>query len=200
MPLPLMQRMRNDPCLANPQSAIRLRQVLPVGIDKLRFVLFRQWRQFQGHSTTVPRLIERRRHHERVAVMEGRAIKDFVQPFEQVITGRMLHHQMAAGRDVNAVIGVGQHRGRGCVTMGRRGHGRRCSRRGWCRRGAGDLVEMHMDMDGGRGCSGGRRRHRLWRPNWRLSLLLWYALPCSVGDVAGEPAEQEYDHRHHRAR
>lgn len=137
------------------------------------------------------RVIEGRPYRERVAVAEGGAVEDFVEAFEQVITGGVLHHQMAAGGDVDAVVGPVEHRRRRLVAgVSRRfrgDHRRRLGR---------SLVEMHMDMDGGSCGRGGR--HWLAMP-YRLRLLLRCGLVCSLADVAGERFQQEDHQSHDRA-
>lgn len=130
----------------------------------------------------MPRLIEGRRDRERLAVTVRGPVEDFIEAFEQVITSRMLLHQVAAGGNVNAVVGSSEHRRRrrragGYGRLGRR-HG------GWLRV---HLVEMHMDMHGGSGAC----RCRGWSLISRARLLLRRALLCSFADVAGELFEKE---------
>ena len=130
----------------------------------------------------MPCLIEGRRDRERLAVTVRGPVEDFIEAFEQVITSRMLLHQVAAGGNVNAVVGSSEHRRRrrragGYGRLGRR-HG------GWLRV---HLVEMHMDMHGGNGAC----RCRGWSLISRARLLLRRALLCSFADVAGELFEQE---------
>lgn len=160
--------------------------------EKLPFIDSGHGRQVEGHRATVPRVIEGRGDRERVAVAERRPIKHFIQSFEQVITGGVLHHQVAAGGDVDAVVGPVENPCRRLVAVvSRRFRGGRRRRLGR------SLVEMHMDMDGGR-CGRGGGRYRLVMP-CRLRLLLRCGLVCSLADVAGERFQQEDHQSHDRA-
>ena len=153
--------------------------------EKIPFIDGGHGRQVEGHRAAVFRVIEGRPYRERVAVAEGGAVEDFIEPFEQVITGGVFHHQVAAGGDVDAVVGPVEHRRRRLVAVvSRRFRGGRRRRLGR------SLVEMHMDMDGGSCGRGGGGRHRLAMP-CRLRLLLRCGLVCSFADVAGELFEKE---------
>lgn len=120
----------------------------------------------------MPCLIEGRRDRKRLAVMMRGAVKDIVEAVEQVIAGRMFLHQVAAGGDVNAVVGSGEHLRR------RRRHGGRLRVH---------RVEMHMDMHGRSGAC----RCRGWGLINRVRFLLRRALLCSFADVAGKLFQQE---------
>lgn len=130
----------------------------------------------------MPRLIEGRRDHERLAVMMRGAVKDIVEAVEQVIAGRMLLHQVAAGGNVNAVVGPVEHRRRRRRSGG---HGRLGRRHGGRLRV--HLVDMHMDMHGGNGAC----RCRGWSLISRARLLLRRALLCFFADVTGELFEEK---------
>jgi len=161
--------------------------------EKLPLIDSGHRRPVEGHRAAVPRVIAGRGDSERVAVAEGGAVEDFIEPFEQVITGGVFHHQVAAGGDVDAVVGPVEHRRRRLVAVvSRRFRGGRRRRLGR------SLVEMHMDMDGGSCGRSGCGWHRLARP-CRLRLLLRCGLVCSLADVAGERFQQEDHQRHDRA-
>lgn len=165
-----------------PERPIRRRQVAPFLAEKLAFIDGSDRRQVEGYGAAMPRLIEGRRDRERLAVTVRGPVEDFIEAFEQVITSRMLLHQVAAGGNVNAVVGSSEHRRRrrragGYGRFGRR-HGGRLRVH---------LVEMHMDVHGGSGAC----RCRGWSLINRARLLLRRALLCSSADVAGELFEEE---------
>lgn len=138
---------------------------------------------------TWSRVIQRSGHGKRLAVVMGGDVEDIIKPFQQFVARRVLLHQVAAGGDVNPVVGSVQYPTRHCVGRGTCG---RCPRL--------RLVNMDMNMYRWSGCCRGESRYEGCRSIRRGWLLLQCTLACFPVNVAGETFEQERHYRHGRAR